>query len=447
VPADAIIECDGEINADVIGKHILNWALDFDAFNKNVLGPTSKIALNAIRDGKPVSALENNGVTNGAAMRASPLGCLLPATRLEHFVEQVAQASSPTHKSDLAIAGAVVIAWAVSRAIDGESWQNIVDALPGIARYAQEMKTTTFSASLAARIELALKTVREANGIESASEQVYQLIGAGTSTIESVPAAIAMVELAEPTRTAAPSYAPIWAVIRTLLAPWRRPSAARSTACRRLIRRSKPNSTPSTSSTSAIIARNCCTSGSKGRAYEGICPTSRKSARHAPVTVLGAAVIDVIADAYALPWRGCDIELKQQGVNIGGCALNIAIALKRLGIAAQNALPVGHGVWADIIRNAMAKQDLHSAVEAETGDNGWCLALVEPDGERTFMSFSGVENQWQQRWLDALHVPQNSLVYLSGYQLAPCGELLTGWLEGLQDVTAFIDFGPHRGYS
>lgn len=109
-----------------------------------------------------------------------------------------------------------------------------------------------------------------------------------------------------------------------------------------------------------------------------------------PVTVLGAAVIDVIADAYALPWRGCDIELKQQGVNIGGCALNIAIALKRLGITAQNALPVGHGVWADIIRNAMAKQDLHSAVEADTGDNGWCLALVEPDGERTFMSFSGV---------------------------------------------------------
>jgi len=162
-----------------------------------------------------------------------------------------------------------------------------------------------------------------------------------------------------------------------------------------------------------------------------------------PVTVLGAAVIDVIADAYALPWRGCDIELKQQGVNIGGCALNIAIALKRLGITAQNALPVGHGVWADIIRNAMTKQELHSAVEAENGDNGWCLALVEPDGERTFMSFSGVENQWQQSWLDALVVPPHSLVSLSGYQLAsPCGDLLTHWLEGLRDVTAFIDFGP-----
>ncbi|KEA50536.1 hypothetical protein DT73_22660 [Mangrovibacter sp. MFB070] len=202
--ADAIIECDGQINADVIGKHILRWAESFDAFNKNVLGPTSKIALNAIRDGKPVSKLENNGVTNGAAMRASPLGCLLPATHLAQFVDQVALASSPTHKSDLAIAGAVVVAWAVSRAIDGESWQSIADALPGIARYAQEAKPTTFSPSLAARLELALKTVREANGTESASEQVYQLVGAGTNTIESVPAAIAMVELAgtDPNRCA-----------------------------------------------------------------------------------------------------------------------------------------------------------------------------------------------------------------------------------------------------
>ncbi|MEW5562650.1 ADP-ribosylglycohydrolase family protein [Enterobacter asburiae] len=195
--ADALIECDGEIVPDVIGRHILAWAEGFDAFNKNVLGPTSKIALNAIRDGKPVSQLENNGVTNGAAMRVSPLGCVLPTANLDAFIDDVAQASSPTHKSDLALAGAVAIGWAVSRAIDGESWQNIVDALPSIAHHAQEKRVTTFNASLAMRIELALKTVREAHGVESACEQLYQLVGAGTSTIESVACAIAMVELAE----------------------------------------------------------------------------------------------------------------------------------------------------------------------------------------------------------------------------------------------------------
>ncbi|RAU52651.1 sugar kinase [Pseudocitrobacter sp. RIT415] len=162
-----------------------------------------------------------------------------------------------------------------------------------------------------------------------------------------------------------------------------------------------------------------------------------------PITVVGAAVIDVIADAYALPWRGCDIELQQQSVNIGGCALNIAVALKRLGMRADNALPIGQGVWADIIRNNLAREGLISCIDGVQGDNGWCLALVEPDGERTFMSFSGVENQWNTGWLEALSVAPQSLVSLSGYQLAsPCGELLVRWLESLQDVTPFIDFGP-----
>ncbi|WP_437887506.1 ADP-ribosylglycohydrolase family protein [Phytobacter sp. V91] len=195
--ADALLARNGQIDPDLIGRNILEWALQFDAFNKNVLGPTSKIALNAIRDGKPVAELENNGVTNGAAMRASPLGCLLPARNLDAFIDDVALASSPTHKSDLAIAGAVVVAWAISRAIDGDKWANIVESLPAIALYAQQKRITTFSASLSARIEMALKIVREANGVESASEQLYQIVGAGTSTLESVACAVAMVELAQ----------------------------------------------------------------------------------------------------------------------------------------------------------------------------------------------------------------------------------------------------------
>lgn len=162
-----------------------------------------------------------------------------------------------------------------------------------------------------------------------------------------------------------------------------------------------------------------------------------------PVTVIGSAVIDVIADAYALPWRGCDIELQQQSVNIGGCALNVAVALKRLGIAACNALPLGRGVWADIVRNSLERQGIDSIIETDKGDNGWCLALVEPDGERTFMSFTGVENAWDDDWLTRLPRTTDGLVYLSGYQLtAPCAELLIHWLESSPGVTALIDFGP-----
>ncbi len=57
---------------------------------------------------------------------------------------------------------------------------------------------------MAARIELAFQVVDEAADTEQASERVYQLIGAGVGTIESVPAALAMVQLAQtdPTRCA-----------------------------------------------------------------------------------------------------------------------------------------------------------------------------------------------------------------------------------------------------
>ncbi len=195
--ADAIIECEGAVVPEVIGRNILRWAEDFDAFNKNVLGPTSKIALNALKQGTPVSELENNGLTNGAAMRVSPLGCLLPPGNLHHFIEQVKLASSPTHKSDVAIAGATAIAYAVSLAIEGVSWSAICDQLPAVASQAQLNRITTFSPSMAARIELALNIVQQSVGVESAMEQIYQRVGAGTSTIESVPAAIAMVTLAD----------------------------------------------------------------------------------------------------------------------------------------------------------------------------------------------------------------------------------------------------------
>jgi hypothetical protein len=49
-----------------------------------------------------------------------------------------------------------VIAWAVSRAIDGESWQNIVDALPAVAR-TRRRENHHLQRVAGARIELALK--------------------------------------------------------------------------------------------------------------------------------------------------------------------------------------------------------------------------------------------------------------------------------------------------
>ena len=209
VVIDAVIERKGDIDPELIGQNILAWAYRIDAFNKNILGPTSKIALNAIKEGVPVSELPNNGMTNGAAMRIAPVSSMLSTACVERFIEDIFQLSSATHKSDIALAGAVAVAWSVARAIDGISWEAIKAELPEIAEKAQKRTITTFSASMARRIELGFDLVKNSNGDEDACEKVYHILGAGTGTIESVgtstgSAALAMVELAgtDPNRCA-----------------------------------------------------------------------------------------------------------------------------------------------------------------------------------------------------------------------------------------------------
>lgn len=160
--------------------------------------------------------------------------------------------------------------------------------------------------------------------------------------------------------------------------------------------------------------------------------------------LIGAAVVDIITEISSLPKRGTDIELTEKGIHVGGCALNIAITLKKLGVESTNALPIGQGKWAEIITTAMAEKGLTSSLNVFGGDNGWCLALVEPDGERTFLSISGVENIWNKQSLEQLELQDNAIIYLSGYQLSSaCGEQIVDWLETLPpEIELFIDFGP-----
>lgn len=163
-----------------------------------------------------------------------------------------------------------------------------------------------------------------------------------------------------------------------------------------------------------------------------------------PIVVLGAAVVDVIARAEQLPQRGGDSALQQQSISVGGCALNVALALHRLGMDAVSALPLGQGVWAELLRQKLTACGLTSVTETHKGDNGWCLALVEPDGERTFLSVAGVENQWDEAMLASVPLHAEGWLYLSGYQLiGKNAETLLSWLEGLANRPRLaIDFGP-----
>ncbi|MDU7684479.1 MAG: ADP-ribosylglycohydrolase family protein, partial [Klebsiella grimontii] len=194
---DALDENNGVTDPLAIARHILLWARRCQAFEKNILGPTSKASLIALEQGQPLDEIAANGVTNGAAMRVAPMGCRLPTEDRAFFIEQVRLSCLPTHKSDIAIAGAVVIAWAISRAIEGAEWPLIKTELASLANETQRHYESTFSPLLGNRIHLALETISGETDHLTGIERIYEDIGAGMDIIESVPAAIALVELAK----------------------------------------------------------------------------------------------------------------------------------------------------------------------------------------------------------------------------------------------------------
>lgn len=73
---DALIENDFIPSDTLIAEKLLNWAIRIDAFENNILGPSSKMALLAIKEGKDVETFTSKALTNGAAMRIAPIGAL-----------------------------------------------------------------------------------------------------------------------------------------------------------------------------------------------------------------------------------------------------------------------------------------------------------------------------------------------------------------------------------
>ncbi|MCF3097039.1 ribokinase [Aeromonas australiensis] len=163
-----------------------------------------------------------------------------------------------------------------------------------------------------------------------------------------------------------------------------------------------------------------------------------------PVMVIGAAFGDLILEMNRLPVSGGDEVARESGRQIGGCAFNVARALARLGAPVINGITVGQGSWGTAVESAMAAESLPVQLRDPAHDNGWCLALVEPDGERTFITVEGCEQYWDTHALSRLLPTEAGWLYASGYELTGTqGAQLLAWLRQLPDhITPFIDPGP-----
>lgn len=166
-----------------------------------------------------------------------------------------------------------------------------------------------------------------------------------------------------------------------------------------------------------------------------------------PVMVIGAAFGDVMLEMSRLPGSGGDEVARESGRQIGGCAFNVARVLARLGAPVINGITVGQGSWGRAVEAAMAAESLSVQLRDPDHDNGWCLALVEPDGERTFITVEGCEQYWDTAVLSRLLPAGTGWLYASGYELTGTqGAPLLEWLLQLPErITPFIDPGPRIG--
>jgi sugar/nucleoside kinase (ribokinase family) len=163
------------------------------------------------------------------------------------------------------------------------------------------------------------------------------------------------------------------------------------------------------------------------------------------LVLVGSVVVDVLLYVDRLPDRGGDLLARRLVAGAGG-GFNVLVAAVRLGMEAAYGGRTGMGVLG--VRACAALEEAGIVVllpPDQLADTGMVLGLVEPDGERTFVTAPGTESRLTPADLRGLPLRAGDAVYVSGYDLVypVSGPSLEEWLPGLaDDLLVAIDPGP-----
>jgi ADP-ribosylglycohydrolase len=190
----------GRVDPHELATALAAWERDMAARGSlDLLGPSTRRAINAVLAGTPPEEAGLSGDTNGAAMRITPVGIMVAAGDLTALADAVHEASLVTHNTSVALAGAAAVAAAVSAGVSGAAAPETAAAETAAAETAAEIAIAAAGlgaergrwvagADVAARIEWATDLVR-GRPLEEAAEVIYSLVGTSLATQESVPAA------------------------------------------------------------------------------------------------------------------------------------------------------------------------------------------------------------------------------------------------------------------
>lgn len=115
----------------------------------------------------------------------------------------------------------------------------------------------------------------------------------------------------------------------------------------------------------------------------------------AGVLVCGALLIDKYLLVDKHPARSAEGRILNCFDTMGGCAVNMAKTLKILGDDPHVVSFVGDDSPGAEIMDAMVEKGFSTdCVRRTPGETGYCIVILEPDGERTFLTYNGCETKY-----------------------------------------------------
>ena len=431
----------------------------------DLLGPSTKAALERVRAGENPLRVGGEGTTNGAAMRVTPIGIAASTSDRQLFADAVWSSCQVTHATRQGFQSAALVAAAVSLGIDAGAADvtdllrkavAFVHSLPERGAWSPEpdvVAATHRALKLAAQPSSSPQWLAGQIGTAVASAQAIPMafallardpsprallqaanLGGDTDTIGAIAGAILGASLGVEVFDAY-GLAQVEQVSQLDL-----PSVA--TDLLDLRDREGGGASPAAATTSPnpekpALAKTLAASPQKGA------PAGR-------VVLMGQILVDLAVRGEALPAPGGDVWASDEGMHVGG-GFNALVAARRMGAQAVSLSPIGHGPYSLLIQQALQRAEITDAGPRIDGiDNGFCIAFTDQSGERTFISTRGAETRAPANaWADfTATMRPGDVLYIDGYLMDhPANrQAAQAALEALPEgVQVILDVSPVIG--
>ncbi|SDD00259.1 ADP-ribosylglycohydrolase family protein [Glycomyces harbinensis] len=190
--AELLIEHDGALPADEFARRLLAWERDMIAKDSlDLLGPSTKAALQRLQDGEDPGVTGRGGSTNGAAMRIAPVAIAVPVNPRVPFLDAVQDSARITHNSSIGLAAAAAVGAAVSAGIDGAGIADAIATAADYADLAERRAHWVAGGRIGPRVRWAAALLQGSDPADHA-RIATDLIGTSVAAQESVVAALAL---------------------------------------------------------------------------------------------------------------------------------------------------------------------------------------------------------------------------------------------------------------